>query len=52
MFAFSVTCLISAVALADIAPRYPSREPALERVAGFLLLAGLIPIGAGLPLFR
>lgn len=52
MFVFSLTCLLSAVALVDIAPRYPHRVATLERLAGFLILAGLIPLGAALPLFR
>ncbi len=52
MFAFSVICLIVGVGTAGISDRYPHRGAALERIAGCLILAGLIPIGAGLPLFR
>ncbi|NEU11093.1 hypothetical protein G3T14_02970 [Methylobacterium sp. BTF04] len=52
MFVFSVTCLVGSVVLVDVARRYPHRGAVLERIAGFLILAGLIPIGASLPLFR
>lgn len=52
MFAFSVICLVVGVATAGASLRYPDRGALLERIAGCLILAGLIPIGAALPLFR
>lgn len=52
MFALNALCLVAGLAAAAAAVRYPQRGAMLERAAGFLILAGLIPIGAGLPLFR
>lgn len=52
MFALNAFCLAAGLTAAGAAVRYPQRGAMLERAAGLLLLAGLIPIGAGLPLFR
>ncbi|WP_375465780.1 hypothetical protein [uncultured Methylobacterium sp.] len=48
----SLATLGLGVALAGFAPRAGLRAQALESCAGLLLVAGLVLLGSGLPLFR
>ena len=45
----SLTSVVTGVALATIAERYPAHVALLEKGAGVLLIGGFALLGAGLP---
>ena len=48
----STVCLVAGDGLAAQAPRFGARAALAETFAGGLLIAGLVLIGLGLPVFR
>jgi hypothetical protein len=52
IFIISAVTLVAGTTLSCAYEHFPARKISIERCSGVMVLAGLVLIGGGLPLFR